>query len=125
MKSLQLTFLIIFACVFSTQAIRHVHVYVIGYEESILAPSEAFYDFQEEVRMEESTDELLAEYETSQEEIKQLKEAEQSGIICHRQYPRLLLVPDGRRCGGTCVNAFNLKALSNLQHFVGVIIALP
>lgn len=78
MKGLQITFLIIFGCVLSTQAIRHVHVYTIGYEESILASAEAFYEMTEEVRMEESTDELLAEYETSQEKIKQIREADPS-----------------------------------------------
>jgi hypothetical protein len=55
-----------------------VHVYTIGYEESILAPAYAFYEMKEEVRMEESTDELLAEYESLQETIKQLKEADPS-----------------------------------------------
>ena len=60
MKGLQITFLIIFGCLLSMQAIRHVHVYTIGYEESILAPAESFYQMTEEVRMEESTDELLS-----------------------------------------------------------------
>lgn len=78
MKGLQVTFLIIFGCVLSTQAIRHVHVYTIGFEESILAPAEAFYEVTEEVRMEESTDELLAEYETTKERITQLREADPS-----------------------------------------------
>jgi len=78
MKGLQVTLLILFSCALSTQAIRHVHVYMIGYEESILAPAETFYNVTEEVRMEESTDELLAEYETIKEEIKRLREVDQS-----------------------------------------------
>ena len=78
MKGLQVTFLIIFGCLLSTQAIRHVHVYTVGFEESILAPAEAFYEVTEEVRIEESTDELLAEYETTKEKIKQLREADPS-----------------------------------------------
>jgi len=72
MKGLQITLLILFGCAFSTQAIRHAHVYTIGYEESVLAPVEAFYEMQEQVRLEASTDELMAEYETTQEEIEQL-----------------------------------------------------
>jgi uncharacterized membrane protein len=76
MKGLQITLLILFSCVLSTQAIRHVHVYTIGYEESMLAPVETFYNVTEEVRMEESTDELLAEYETIKKELEQLREAD-------------------------------------------------
>lgn len=78
MKGLQVTFLIIFSCALSMQAIRHVHVYTIGFEESILAPVEAFYEVTEEVRVEESTDELLAEYETTKEQIRQLRESDPS-----------------------------------------------
>ena len=78
MKGLQITFLIIFGCVLSTQAIRPMHVYTIGFEESILAPAEAFHEVTEEVRMEVSTDDLLAEYETTKEKITQLREADPS-----------------------------------------------
>jgi DNA repair exonuclease SbcCD ATPase subunit len=64
--------------VLSAQAIRHVHVYSIGYEESIIAAAGEFYGVTEEVRMKESTDELLAEYKTIQKKIKQLQEADPS-----------------------------------------------
>ena len=67
MKALQVTFLLILGCLFSTQAIRHVHVYTIGFEESIVDPAAAFY--------EESTDELLAEYESTSEQIEELRKS--------------------------------------------------
>ena len=51
------------------------HVYAIGFEESILAPAEAFYEMKEKVRLEASTDELLAEYETTKEKIARLHES--------------------------------------------------
>ena len=76
MKGFQITFLLIFACIFSTQAIRHVHVYAIGYEEPITAPAGAYYDMKEQVRMQESTEELLAEYEESSAEIEALRESQ-------------------------------------------------
>ena len=76
MRGLQITALIIFGCIFSTQAIRHVHVYTIGFEESILAPAESFYQMKEAVRMEESTEELLSEYETTNATIKELRKEE-------------------------------------------------
>jgi len=75
MKNLQITFLIIFGCVLSTQAVRHVHIYVFGFEESILAPASAFYEIKEEVRLEASTSELLAEYDAGKEEIQKLRQA--------------------------------------------------
>ena len=75
MKGFQITLLVLFGCAFSTQAIRHVHVYTVGYEESVLAPAEAFYEMQEQVRLEASTDELMAEYETTQKEIEKLRES--------------------------------------------------
>ncbi len=76
MKGFQITFLILFGCALSTQAIRHIHVYAIGYEESIIAATGPFYEFTEEVRLEESTEELLEEYEATSEEIRQLRETE-------------------------------------------------
>ena len=75
MKALQVTFLLILGCLFSTQAIRHVHVYTIGFEESIVDPAAAFYEVTEQVRMEESTEELLAEYESTSEQIEELRKA--------------------------------------------------
>ena len=79
MRGLQITALIIFGCMFSTQAIRHVHLYTIGFEESILAPAESFYQMKEAVRMEESTDELLAEYEATNARIEELRRDEPAG----------------------------------------------
>jgi hypothetical protein len=76
MKGFQITFLIILSCTLSTQAIRHVHQYIYGYEESIIAPVEEFFEMKEEIRLEASTDELLAEYEVSQEAIRQLRESD-------------------------------------------------
>ena len=75
MKALQVTFLLIFGCLFSTQAIRHVHVYTIGFEESIVDPATAFYEVTEQVRMQESTEELLAEYESTSDQIEKLRES--------------------------------------------------
>ena len=75
MKALQVTFLLIFGCLFSTQAIRHVHVYTIGFEESIVDPATAFYEVTEQVRMQESTEELLAEYESTSDQIEELRES--------------------------------------------------
>ena len=76
MKALQVTFLLIFGCLFSTQAIRHVHVYSIGIEESIVEPGTAFYAVQEQVRMEESTEELLAEYEATSAKIEEIRKSD-------------------------------------------------
>ena len=76
MKGLQVTFLIIFSCALSTQAIRHVHQYIYGTEESIIASAEEFFEMKEEIKLEASTDELLAEYEASQKEIGQLRESD-------------------------------------------------
>ena len=76
MKGLQVTFLIIFSCALSTQAIRQVHQYIYGYEESIIASAEEFFEMKEEIKLEASTDELLAEYEASQKEIRQLRESD-------------------------------------------------
>jgi len=75
MKNLQITFLIIFGCFLSMQAIRHVHIYAFGFEESILAPASAFYDMKEEVRLEASTKELLDEYNAGYKEIQELRKA--------------------------------------------------
>ena len=76
MKGLQITFLIIFSSILSVQAIRHVHLYAYGFEESILAPYEEFFSMKKEIRTEASTDELLAEYEASKETIKQLRDSD-------------------------------------------------
>jgi hypothetical protein len=78
MKGFQKTLLILVCAALCTQLVRHVHVYVIGYEESILAPAGAYYEFKEQVRMEESTDDLMAEYEALEEELDQLKKADPS-----------------------------------------------
>jgi len=75
MKVLQVTFLIIFSSALSAQAIRHVHQYIYGYEESIIASAEEFSEMKKEIRLEASTDELLAEYEASQKEFRQLNES--------------------------------------------------
>ena len=75
MKNLQITFLIIFGCFLSMQAVRHVHIYSFGFEESVLAPASAFYDMKEAVRLEASTSELLAEYNAGREEIQKLRKA--------------------------------------------------
>ena len=76
MKGLQVTFLIIFSCMLSTQAVRHVHQYIFGYEESIIASVEEFSEMKKEIRLEASTDDLLAEYEASQKEMRQLRESD-------------------------------------------------
>ncbi len=81
MKGFQITFLILLGCALSMQAIRHLHVYTVGYEESILAPAESFYGVTKAVRLEESTDELLAEYETVKEKIKHLLDADPSADV--------------------------------------------
>ena len=76
MKALQITFLLIFGCLFSTQAIRHVHVYTVGIEESIVEFGTTFYEVQEQVRTERSTEELLAEYESTSARIEELRKSE-------------------------------------------------
>lgn len=76
MKVLQVTFFIIFSCMLSTQAVRHVHQYIFGYEESIIASVEEFSEMKKEIRLEASTDDLLAEYEASQKEMRQLRESD-------------------------------------------------
>ena len=74
MKGLQVTLLILFGCAFSTQAIRHIHVYTIGYEEPVLATVGPYYGVTQEVQLQESTDELLAEYEAIEREIEQIRD---------------------------------------------------
>ncbi|MDH3621610.1 MAG: hypothetical protein OER91_11995 [Gammaproteobacteria bacterium] len=76
MKGLQATFLLILGCILCTQAIRHVHVYSIGFEESIVETAAAFYEVKEQVRMEESTEELLSEYESTSARIEELRKSE-------------------------------------------------
>lgn len=76
MRALQITFLLIFGCLFSTQAIRHIHVYTIGIEESIVELGTTFYEVQEQVRMKKSTEELLAEYESTSARIEELRKSE-------------------------------------------------
>ena len=63
MKGFQTTLLILFAAVLSTQAIRHVHLYAIGYEEPIAVTAPGFpAEARAQVRLEDSTDDLMAEY---------------------------------------------------------------
>ncbi len=76
MKGFQTTLLIIACAVLTTQLVRHVHVYAVGYEESILATAGAYYEVQEQVRLEESTDELMSEYEELEAQIDELKKAD-------------------------------------------------
>ena len=57
MKAFRTTLLILFATVLSTQAIRHVHLYVIGYEEPLAVSAPGFPGIQQRVRMEELTGE--------------------------------------------------------------------
>lgn len=75
MKNLQIVFFVILACIFSTQAIRHVHHFVFAYEESMLAPIGEFFEMEQEVRSEASTEELLQEYKSVEEAIRQLNDA--------------------------------------------------
>ena len=81
MKGLQITFLIIFGSILSVQAIRHVHLYAYGFEESILASYQEFFGMKKEIQLEASTDELLAEYEASTEKIKQLRDSDPTKMI--------------------------------------------
>ncbi len=73
MKAFQTTLLILFAAILTTQAIRHVHLYVIGYEEPFPVTAPGFpAEARAQARMEESTDELMAEYEATREQLEQL-----------------------------------------------------
>ena len=91
MRGFQTTLLIIACAVLTTQLVRHVHVYAIGYEESVLATAGVYYEVQEEVRLEESTDELMAEYEELEEQIDQLKQADPSKeqFVLRQENPEL------------------------------------
>lgn len=75
MKNLQIVFFLIFACILSTQAIRHLHNYVFAYEQSMLAPIEEFFEMKQEIKQETSTEELLEEYKLVEEEIRQLSKS--------------------------------------------------
>jgi len=75
MRNLQIVLFIILACIFSTQAIRHVHHFVFAYEESMLAPIGEFFEMEQEVRSEASTEELLEEYKAVEDAIRQLKDS--------------------------------------------------
>ena len=75
MKALQITLFILFAGTLSIQGVRHLHLYFYGMEESIVAPYEEFFGMEKEIQLEASTEELLAEYEASQEDISQLRDA--------------------------------------------------
>ena len=79
MKAFQTTLLILFAAILSTQAIRHVHLYVIGYEEPLAVTAPGFpAEVREKIRMEESTDELMAEYEDARRQIEELSKEDPS-----------------------------------------------
>jgi hypothetical protein len=78
MKGFQTTLLILFAAVLSTQAIRHVHLYVIGYEEPLAVSAPGYPQAQQQVRLEESTDELVAEYEDTSQQIDELEKQDPS-----------------------------------------------
>lgn len=75
MRNLQIVFFVILACIFSTQAIRHAHHFVFAYEESMLAPIGEFFEMEQEVRSEASTEELLEEYKAVEDSIRQLKDS--------------------------------------------------
>jgi hypothetical protein len=91
MKAFQTTLLILFAAVLSTQAIRHVHLYVIGYEEPLAASAPGFVELKKRVRMEESTDELMAEYEDTRRQIEQLTNEDPSrqAYALSQEHPEL------------------------------------
>lgn len=75
MKGFQITFFIIFTFILSTQAIRHVHNYAFGYEEPVVASVEQNYGMQQAIRQEGSMEELLAEYEDIQKQIREFRDA--------------------------------------------------
>ncbi len=81
MKGLQITFLIIFGSILSVQAIRHVHLYAYGFEESILDSYQEFFGMKMEIQLEASIDELLAEYKASTEKIKQLRDSDPTKML--------------------------------------------
>jgi hypothetical protein len=91
MRGFQTTLLIIACGVLTTQFVRHVHVYAIGYEESILAPADVYYEVQEEVRLEESTGELMTEYEQLEAQIEALKQEDPSReqFVLRQENPEL------------------------------------
>ncbi|MBT8082550.1 MAG: hypothetical protein KJP08_01005 [Gammaproteobacteria bacterium] len=79
MKAFQITLLILFAAVLSTQAIRHVHLYATGYEEPLSVTAPGFpAEARMRIRMEESTDELMAEYEDTRRQIGELTKQDPS-----------------------------------------------
>ena len=85
MQGFQITFFIIFTCIFSTQAIRHVHNYAFGYDEPVIASVEQNYGMQQAIRQEGSVEELLAEYEDIQKQIRELSDANPAMAIYARQ----------------------------------------
>mgnify|MGYP001817405426 CR=1 FL=1 len=89
MKAFQTTLLILFAAVLTTQAIRHVHLYVIGYEEPYAVTAQGFP--QEQARLEESTDDLMAELEDTRRQIDELKKEDPSKqpYVLQQEHPEL------------------------------------
>ena len=89
MKAFQTTLLILFAAVLTTQAIRHVHLYVIGYEEPYAVTAQGFP--QEQERLEEPTDDLMAELEDTRRQIDELKKEDPSKqpYVLQQEHPEL------------------------------------
>lgn len=79
MKKFQTTFFVILASALCIQAIRHVHLYFYGAEESVVEQFDEFYGMKHDIELEGSTDDLLAEYETTQEKLSELAGSGQTG----------------------------------------------
>lgn len=78
MKNFHTIIFVILVTGLCLQGIRHVNLYVFGVEESILAPFDEFYGMKRDIRVEGSTNELLAEYESSKAEIERIIDADPS-----------------------------------------------
>lgn len=76
MKGFQTTLFVILISILCVQAVRHLHLYIFGYEEPIVAPFEEYFGLEREIQLEGSTDDLLSEYEETQAEINALLDAD-------------------------------------------------
>ena len=76
MRGFQATLFVIILSVLCVQAVRHVHLYIFGYEEPIVAPFDQFFEMEREIQLEGSTDDLLEEYQQTRQEIDALLDAD-------------------------------------------------
>lgn len=73
MKNLQITLFIIASVIFSTQTIRHMHLYFYGTETSVLDQFEEFSEEKDRIQNDRSLESLVLDYEAGKAEVSKLE----------------------------------------------------